>query len=205
MVYSSCFPYKIKRAQITSFHAPIRVESPTVNKMGILSGNAKVRYLLIWLAPSISAASNKLSGTPEKNVLIKKILTGIPPATAGKITPQYVCFKFSVEYTKEYCDANVRIPGIIINPRNTVNSKSFPLNEKRVKPYAAILESKTTPKTSKTAIITVLSRYFCKYPQAASYAPDINEGLSGAAAVPGKEKGFFIISVVDFKLLIIKI
>ena len=104
-----------------------------------------------------------------------------------------------VEYTKEYCVASVRIPGTIINARNTIKRVSLPLNLNLEKPYAARLAKSNTPTTSRAATQKVFRIYLEMYGQAVLKAPV----TTVAPLAPGKERGSFKISAGVLKLLII--
>ena len=66
-----------------SFHVPVKVNSATTNKTGLINGRITILKICQSLAPSIRAASSYAMGMLSINCRIRKILN--TPVAAGKI------------------------------------------------------------------------------------------------------------------------
>ena len=74
---------------------------------------------------SLSAYARQFLGRIQKPEV--DFIKGIPPAIAGKATPEIVWPSPKVLYTSAYCGASVRMPGIIIKDKNMVKKIFFPI------------------------------------------------------------------------------
>ena len=122
--------------------------------MGKERGKAIKKYLVMPFAPSKSAASNKPSGKPLKNVLNKSIPIGTAAAIDGKITPSRV-FTSPNSFTILNCGIIVKILGIIIIDNTIINKKFLPGNSYLVNPYAIAEQTNKMPTVVMIAMINV--------------------------------------------------